>query len=87
MPQVILSNSNSEHIISASGVDVDGFEPVGTDVDFPDVLADLDLETVPDDVAEYGRVRLGETDESKTKLLAELEDMIYGKQCTYLLRF
>lgn len=82
MSQVILPN-NSERIAPIGGgndVDHRDFEPVGTDVDFPDVLADLDLETVPDEVAEYGRVRLGETEESRTQLLAELEDMIYGKR-------
>ncbi|XP_050438045.1 alpha-tocopherol transfer protein [Adelges cooleyi] len=52
---------------------------VGTSVDFPDVLADLDLETITEDAAEYARVRLGETEESRTQLLAELEDMIYEK--------
>lgn len=71
MPQLILND----------GADV-RHEPVGTDADFPDVLADLDMDedSVPDSVAEYARVRLGETDESRTRLLAELEDMIYGKQ-------
>ncbi|VVC36959.1 Cellular retinaldehyde binding/alpha-tocopherol transport,CRAL-TRIO lipid binding domain,CRAL/TRIO, N- [Cinara cedri] len=71
MPQLILSGNG--HILSS------GDYPVGTDVEYPDVLADLDLESTPDDVLEYARVRLGETEESRTKLLAELEDMIYEK--------
>lgn len=75
MPQLILSNS--VQLFSA------GDDPVGTDVDFPDVLADLDLESTPDDVLEYARVRLGETEESRTKLLSELEDMIYGERYDY----
>lgn len=75
-------SNNSERIapIGRSDDNHGDSEPVGTDVDFPDVLADLDLDTVPDEVAEYGRVRLGETEESRTRLLAELEDMIYGKR-------
>lgn len=93
MSQVILSNSE-RNIVAPANVD-DVFEPVGTDVDFPDVLADLDLETIPEEVAEYGRVRIGETEESRTKLLAELEDMIYEKgdvtphrmDANFLLRF
>jgi len=80
MPQLILSNS--ERIAPTTAVAVDDRTPVGTDVDFPDVLADLnvDVDVLPDDVIEYGRVRVGETEESRTKLLAELEDMIYGKR-------
>jgi len=70
MPQLIVSNGERFDL---------NREPAGTDADFPDVLADLDLDTVPDEVVEYARVRLGETEESRTKLLAELEDMIYEK--------
>lgn len=82
MPQLILTNNGG----GGELVGDERPEPAGTDVDFPDVLADLDVddETVPDDVAEYARVRLGETDESRTKLLAELEDMIYGKRSSVL---
>lgn len=76
MPQLILSNSER---IAPAAVIVDDHKPVGTDVNFPDVLADLDVESLPDDVVEYGRVRVGETEESRTRLLAELEDMIYGE--------
>lgn len=68
MPQLILSDGERSDD-----------EPAGADADFPDVMADLDLETVPDDVVEYARIRIGETEESRTRLLAELEDMIYGK--------
>lgn len=77
MPQLILSNS--ERIAPAADI-ADDRKPVGTDVDFPDVLADLDVNAMPDDVIEYGRVRVGETEESRTRLVAELEDMIYGKR-------
>lgn len=77
MPQLILSNAE-ERIVDPSST-VDRAYPVGTDVDFPDVLADLDVDGIPEEVTEYGRTRLGETEESRTKLLAELEDMIYGK--------
>lgn len=73
MPQLILTNGE-QHVDAPADR-----EPDGIDVDFPDVLADLDVETLPDDVVEYARVRLGETEESRTKLLAELEDMIYGE--------
>jgi len=78
MPQVLLSNSE---LIAPTAVVVDDHKPVGTDVDFPDVLADLkvDVDELPDDVVEYGRARVGETEESRTRLLAELEDMIYGE--------
>jgi len=78
MPQLL--SSNSERIAPTADV-VDGHKPVGTDVDFPDVLADLkvDVDELPDDVVEYGRARVGETEESRTRLLAELEDMIYGE--------
>lgn len=81
MSQLILSNVEERNIGSVDGPT----DPVGTDIDFPDVLADLDLETVPDDVVEYGRVRLGETEETRTRLLAELEDMIYGEHRNYYL--
>lgn len=77
MSQVILSNSERAAIVAPTDV---FDEPVGTDTDFPDVLADLDLHAIPDDVVEYGRVRIGETEETRTKLLAELEDMVYGKR-------
>lgn len=75
MPQLILANS--ERIAAV----VDDHKPVGTDADFPDVLADLDVDSdeLPDEVVEYGRVRVGETEESRTRLVAELEDMIYGE--------
>lgn len=88
MSQVILSSSE-RNIVAPASVDDDHdvFGPVGTDVDFPDVLADLDLETVPEEVAEYGRVRIGETEESRTKLLAELEDMVYGKRAPVRRRY
>lgn len=78
MPQLILSNSER---IAPAAVVVDDHKPVGTDVDFPDVLADLDVDVkeLPDYVVEYGRVRVGETEESRTRLVAELEDMIYGE--------
>lgn len=69
MPQLIV-NSNAGECVEHSGT---------IDVDFPDVLADLDVEVIPDEVIEYGRQRIGETEETRTKLLAELEDMIYGK--------
>lgn len=76
MPQLIVSNSENV-TIAATGDRKD--EPIGTGDD----LAVLDIDTVPDDVAEYARVRLGETEENRTKLLAELEDMIYGNRRNY----
>lgn len=73
MPQLDVVSSGGDLVVDNND-DLHG-EPAD------DVLADLDLqETVPDDVAEYARVRVGETEESRTKLLAELEDMIYGKR-------
>lgn len=81
MPQLILANS--ERIAAV----VDDHKPIGTDAGFPDVLADLDVDVdeLPADVVEYARVRVGETEESRTRLLAELEDMIYGERaCGYL---
>lgn len=47
--------------------------------DLDDVVADLDLETIPPEVAEYARTELGETDELKTRTISELQDMIYGE--------
>lgn len=82
MSQLVLSNVEQRTIGSVDGPA--DCRPVGTDIDFPDVLADLDLETVPDDVVEYGRVRLGETEETRTRLLAELEDMIYGENIIHI---
>lgn len=47
--------------------------------DLDDVVADLDLETIPPEVAEYARTEIGETDELKTRTISELQDMIYGE--------
>lgn len=47
--------------------------------DLDDVVADLDLETIPPEVAEYARTELGETEELKTRAISELQDMIYGE--------
>lgn len=44
-----------------------------------DVVADLDLTTIPPEVEEYARNELGETEEMKTRTISELRDMIYGK--------
>lgn len=44
-----------------------------------DVMANLDLETIPDEVMEYAREKIGETDENKTLMISELREMIYGK--------
>lgn len=44
-----------------------------------DVEAALDLETIPDDVAEYARVRLGETPENRTQMVEDLRELIYRK--------
>lgn len=40
---------------------------------------DLDLGELPEEVAEYARVNLGETPETRLKCIQELRDMIYGK--------
>lgn len=47
--------------------------------DLEDVLADLDLETIPPEVQEYARTELGESEEVKTRTISELQDMIYGE--------
>ncbi|KAK7579682.1 hypothetical protein V9T40_000311 [Parthenolecanium corni] len=47
--------------------------------DLDDVVADLDLETIPPEVAEYARTELGETEELKTRAISELQDMIYER--------
>ncbi|KAK9511078.1 hypothetical protein O3M35_005712 [Rhynocoris fuscipes] len=60
-----------------------------------DVEAALDLVTIPDDVKEYARVRLGETPETRTQMLEELRELIYQRgditpvkmDDEYLLRF
>ncbi|XP_024082535.1 alpha-tocopherol transfer protein-like [Cimex lectularius] len=44
-----------------------------------DVEADLDLCTVPDDVKEFARVRLGETPEKRMEMLDELRELIYER--------
>lgn len=83
MPQLIVSSTGVERIGNEDG---GRREPAAMPDAAPDdncitdVMADLDLGPVPDDVAEYARVRIGETDESRTRLLAELEDMIYGER-------
>lgn len=40
----------------------------------------LDLDTVPEEVQEYARRELGETDEVKCQTIHELREMIYGKK-------
>ncbi|XP_050527190.1 alpha-tocopherol transfer protein-like [Daktulosphaira vitifoliae] len=55
------------------------FTPTESSDDFPDVIAQLDLDTISEQTKQYARDRVGETEESRTKLLAELEDMIYEK--------
>ncbi|XP_018902394.1 alpha-tocopherol transfer protein isoform X2 [Bemisia tabaci] len=44
-----------------------------------DVMANLDLETIPDEVMEYAREKIGETDENKTLMISELREMIYER--------
>lgn len=44
-----------------------------------DVEAALDLKGIPDDVAEYARVRLGETPEKRTEMLEDLRELIYQR--------
>lgn len=73
MAQLLVSNG--ERVATIAAADKGG-PPMGADDD----LALLDLDGIPDDVAEYARNRLGETEETRTKLLAELEDMIYGNR-------
>lgn len=46
-----------------------------------DVEASLDIDGLPDSVAEYARDVLGETPENKVRTLQELSDLIYGKSC------
>lgn len=47
--------------------------------DLEDVMADLDLVTIPPEVEEYARTELGETEEIKTRTISELQDLIYGE--------
>ncbi|XP_065200309.1 alpha-tocopherol transfer protein-like [Planococcus citri] len=54
----------------------DNEEEIG---DLDDVMADLDLETIPPEVEEYAKTELGETEEIKTRTISELQDMIYEK--------
>lgn len=54
----------------------DNEEEVGT---LEDVLADLDLVNIPPEVEEYARTEVGETEETKSRTISELRDMIYGK--------
>ena len=39
----------------------------------------LDLDVIPEEVLEYARCELGETDEVKCQTIHELREMIYGK--------
>lgn len=48
-------------------------DPIG------DVEAALDLQGIPDDVKEYARTRLGETEEIKTLMAEELRELIYQR--------
>lgn len=50
--------------------------------DVGDVETNLDLVTVPEDVKQYAREKLGETPETTLQTLQELRDMIYG---TYII--
>lgn len=61
----------------------DNEEEVG---DLEDVVADLDLVSIPPEVEEYARSELGETEEVKTRTISELQDMIYGNFTTTLFR-
>lgn len=51
-----------------------------------DVEASLDIDGLPDTVAEYARDVLGETPETKVRTLQELSDIIYGKLFVYNVR-
>lgn len=51
-----------------------------------DVEAALDLKGIPDDVAEYARVRLGETPEKRMEALEDLRELIYRKWSSSLRR-
>uniref|UniRef100_A0A0A9VYR6 Clavesin-1 n=2 Tax=Lygus hesperus TaxID=30085 RepID=A0A0A9VYR6_LYGHE len=65
------------------------YDPVG------DVEPSLDLDGIPDDVREYARTRIGETDETKSLMVDELRELIYQRgdfeplrmDDDYLLRF
>lgn len=46
--------------------------------DLDDVLADLDLITIPTEVQEYAEIHLGENEEMIQKSIQELQDIIEG---------
>jgi hypothetical protein len=46
---------------------------------FEDVVAELDLGEPPDNVKEFARQHIGESPDTRSSVLQEFRDMIYGK--------
>jgi hypothetical protein len=46
---------------------------------FKDVVAELDLGEPPDNVKEFARQHIGEQPDTRSSVLQEFRDMIYGK--------
>jgi hypothetical protein len=46
---------------------------------FEDVVPELDLGEPPDDLKEFARKHIGESADTRSSLLQEFKDMIYGK--------
>jgi hypothetical protein len=46
---------------------------------FEDVVPDLDLGEPPDELKEYARLHICESPDTRSSLLQEFKDMIYGK--------
>ena len=44
-----------------------------------DVVPELDLGEPPDDLKEYARQHIGESPDTRSSLLQEFKDLIYGK--------
>jgi hypothetical protein len=46
---------------------------------FEDVVPELDLGEPPADLKEYARKHIGESPDTRSSLVQEIKDMIYGK--------
>ena len=46
---------------------------------FEDVVPELDLGEPPDDLKEFARKHIGESPDTRSSLVQEFKDMIYGK--------
>jgi len=45
---------------------------------FEDVVPELDLGEPPDDLKEFARIHIGESPDTRSSLVQEFKDMIYG---------